>query len=223
MLRRPLAASLLTVALTIAGCSPPSPPDVSETEKSIESAAPAPTLIDNFRLTDQTGTVKELYAMTDARAIVLVMQGVGCPIVQKMTPDLKAVQAEFADRNVAFMMINSNIQDTPEMIAAEATNFELNLPILKDADQSVGRKLGAVRTAEVFVVDPATWTIVYHGPLNDRLTYGREKATADTNYVSDVLNAVLSGADVPLIRQEADGCIINFVEPDHARLQTRAG
>lgn len=223
MLRRSLAASLLAVTLTVTGCSPSSPPAGSEPTKEAEAAAPAPIPVDNFKLTDQTGVERELYSMTDAKAVVLVMQGVGCPIVQKMTPDLKAVQAEFADRNVAFMMINSNIQDTPEMIAAEATNFELNLPILKDADQSVGRKLGAVRTAEVFVVDPATWTLVYHGPLNDRLTYGREKAVAETNYVSDVLNAVLSGADVPLIRQEADGCIINFVEPEHAGAPTQTG
>ncbi len=34
--------------------------------------------------------------MTDAKAIVVVMQGVGCPIVQKMTPDLKAVQTAYA-------------------------------------------------------------------------------------------------------------------------------
>lgn len=217
---RTSALALLMIALPFAGCTPAA----EEAAAPVEEAAQLPSVmtIDNFQLPDQTGTIRELFALKDAGAIVLVMQGVGCPIVQKMTPDLKAVQSEFSGRNVTFMMINSNVQDTPEMIAKEAAGFELDLPILKDADQSVGRKLGAVRTAEVFVVDPKTWTIVYHGPLNDRLTYGREKAVAENNYVSDVLNAVLSGAEVPLIRQEADGCIINFVEPDHASLGAQA-
>jgi peroxiredoxin len=166
--------------------------------------------IANFTLADQTGASHELYASKDARAVVLIMQGVGCPIVQKMTPDLKKVLADFDGKGVEFMMVNSNMQDTPAMIADEATKFDIKLPILKDADQKVGKDIHAVRTAEVFVVDPKTWTIVYHGPLNDRLTYGREKAVAENNYVSDVLTAVLAGQTPPAIKQEADGCIINF-------------
>ncbi|MDZ4759874.1 MAG: redoxin family protein [Alphaproteobacteria bacterium] len=205
-----IARALMVAALGLAfaaGCSPgPAPAEIS--------APPAPTAtapVRNFTLADQGGASHELYSMTDAKAVVLIMQGVGCPIVRKMTPDLKQVQAAYRDKGVRFLMINSNSQDTQGMIAAEAAEFELDLPVLKDAGQTVGRDLGAVRTAEVFVVDPKTWTIVYHGPLNDRLTYGREKAVADNDYTASVLDAVLAGAPVPVIEEQADGCIINFI------------
>lgn len=174
------------------------------------AATPAATTIADFTLTDNKGVSHTLYAIKDAPAIVIIMQGVGCPIVQKMTPDLKAVEAAYKPKGVQFFMLNSNIQDKPDAIAEEAKNFENDIPILKDADQKVGMQIGAVRTAETFVIDPKTWKIVYHGPLNDRLTYGREKAKAENNFTSSVLDAVLASQPVPAINQQADGCIINF-------------
>jgi hypothetical protein len=96
------------------------------------------------------------------------------------------------------------------MIAAEAANFDIKMPILKDVGQKVAEPLGVVRTAETFVIEPKTWKILYHGPLNDRLTYGKERAQAANNFVGDVLDAMLAGKPVPVIHQMADGCIIDF-------------
>lgn len=212
MIRFASIASIAAVALL--GCSKPA------AEAHAEPAPPAAaqaakadmpvTTIANFTLPDQNGKPLELYSLKDKKAVVIVMQGVGCPIVQKMTPDLKTVEAAFEPKGVQFLMINSNMQDKIPAIADEAKNFELHIPILKDADQKVGKQIGAVRTAETFIVDPKSWKIVYHGPLNDRLTYGREKAKAENDFASNVLNAVLAGQTVPVIKQEADGCIINY-------------
>jgi type IV pilus assembly protein PilQ len=74
-----------------------------------------------------------------------------------------------------------------------------------------------VRTAETFVIEPKTWKILYHGPLNDRLTYGKERAQASNNFVSSVLDAKLAGKEVPMIHQMADGCIIDF--PNRANVK----
>jgi peroxiredoxin len=181
------------------------------------AAAPAEAQVTlaNFTLPDANGKTHELYALKDKPAIVIVMQGVGCPIVQQMTPDLKAVEAAYKPKGVQFFMLNANIQDKSDAIAAEAKNFENDIPILKDESQQVAMKMGAVRTAETFIIDPKTWKVVFHGPLNDRLTYGRAKAKADNNYASNVLDAMLAGQPVPEIHQQADGCIINFPK-DHA-------
>jgi hypothetical protein len=97
-----------------------------------------------------------------------------------------------------------------EAIAAEAKSFDIKMPILKDVGQKVAEPLGVIRTAETFVIEPKTWKILYHGPLNDRLTYGKERAQAANNYVGDVLDAMLAGKPVPVIHQMADGCIIDF-------------
>lgn len=213
MLTRSLPAAVCAAMFALAACSgeaPVTPAAVAQAP----SGPVTPEKMENFTLVDHTGVSHELYSKTDAKAVVVVMQGVGCPIVQKMTPDLKAVQAAYADKGVEFLMLNSNLHDTPAMIAGEAAKFDISIPILKDPDQSIGDRLGAVRTAEVYVADPKTWKIVYHGPLNDRLTYGREKAVADNDFVSNVLDAVLAGETPPVIHQMADGCIINFPERD---------
>lgn len=170
-----------------------------------------PAHMKDFTLVDQNGKSHELYAMKNAKAVVLIWQGVGCPIVQQMTPAIKEVAATYAPKGVEFMMINSNIQDTPAMIKQEMENFDFHLPALKDVDQKVGLEVGVQRTAEVVVIDPKkNFKVIYHGPLDDRLTYGRARAKADNNWVSDVLDAMLAGKDVPVVTRPADGCIVNF-------------
>jgi peroxiredoxin len=193
----------MTMAMTI---TPPAPAaDTAHRQHGVFKAA-------NFKLTDQYGKAHELHAMTDAKAIVVAMQGVGCPIVRKMTPDIKDLYAAYKDRGVAFYMINANIQDTPDMIRDEAEMFEISMPILKDTDQKTASQLKAVRTAEYYIIEPKTWNVLYHGPINDRLTYGREKAKPDQRYVGDRLDMILAGQSVEPMQMEADGCIINYVQ-----------
>lgn len=225
MTKRPhrFAAPILALgasALAFAACSP----DQGSVSNAAEAQTPAKTVsadsevvevggtVANFTLSDQNGVEHELYASKDADAVVLVMQGNGCPIVQKMLPTLKEVAADYSSRNVEFMMINSNFQDKPEGIKAESEKFEIPLPILKDSEQTIGKYLGAVRTAEVYIIDPDSWELMYHGPLDDRLTYGREKAVADNHFVRDVLDAMLDGTEMPHPeKMTADGCLINYV------------
>src|SRR5262245_4838056 len=209
MFRRSVSAAFALALAVAAGCSKEAA-DAAPPAAQASTEIKTPEKIANFTLTDQAGVSHELYKMADAKAIVMTMQGVGCPIVQKMTPDLKSVQTAYESKGVRFLMLNANNQDTREMIAAEAANFEVKMPILKDEGQKVAEPLGVVRTAETFVIEPKTWKILYHGPLNDRLTYGRERAQAANNYVGDVLDAVLAGKQVPVIHQMADGCIIDF-------------
>ena len=208
---RPAIAAFVLAFAVASGCAK----DAAEAAPPARAEISTPATIPNFTLKDQNGASHELYKMTDAKAIVITMQGVGCPIVQKMTPDLKTVQADYEKKGVKFLMLNSNNHDSPESIAAEAEKFAINIPILKDVGQKVAEPLGVVRTAETFVIEPKTWKILYHGPLNDRLTYGKERAKAANNFVPDVLDAVLTGKAVPVIHQMADGCIIDF--PARAR------
>ncbi len=168
------------------------------------------SVMPNFTLGDQNGKAHELYKITDAKAVVIFLEGVGCPIVQQMTPDLKDLQAKYEPKGVKWLMLNANNQDTVPMIAAEAKSFDIKMPILKDVGQKVAEPLGVVRTAEAIVIEPTTWKILYHGPINDRLTYGRARAKADNDFVADVLDKVLAGQTVTPVHALTDGCIIDF-------------
>jgi peroxiredoxin len=167
-------------------------------------------MIANFKLKDQTGKTHELYKITDAKVIVLTMHTKGCPIGQQLMPDFNQLHAKYEPLGVHFLMLNSNTYDTPAMIAEEATDFGVKIPILKDADQSVGEPLGVERSTETLIIEPGTWKILYQGPINDRVTYGRARAKADVHYASAVLDAMLAGQAVLPSYVAPEGCILTF-------------
>ena len=168
--------------------------------------------IENFRLLDQAGASHELYYLSDAKAVVLMTYGNGCGIVQKSLPRLREIRDEYRARGVEFLLIDSNLQDDRETIAHEAKEFGNDLPILVDETQLIGEALGADRTADIFVVTPRDWHVVYRGPMDDRLSYGAQKSVAGKNYLTDALDATLAGKPVAVAKAEALGCLLNLPE-----------
>jgi hypothetical protein len=169
-----------------------------------------PAKVDNFMLVDaQHLEAHELYRMADDKAIVLVSTGVGCPIARAMTPALKALRDKYKAQGVEVMMVDSNLQDSRDAIAAEAKDFGIEIPILMDSNQLVGEALGVTRTAEVFVINPKTWRVAYHGPLDDRSDYGIQKA-ATKEFADVALSAVLAGQPAPAATQASKGCLVDF-------------
>ncbi len=168
--------------------------------------------VDNFRLLDQSGASHELHYFSDAKAIVLMVHGAGCPIVRQSLPELANVRKQFAAQGVEFLLINSNPQDDRTALAQEAAEFGIDLPILRDETQLVGEALGVTRTADVFVIDPRTWKLAYRGPIDDRLSLGAQKSAAQHRYLADALTAVLANKAVAVKQAEAVGCIVNLTE-----------
>ena len=171
--------------------------------------------VDNFTLLDHRGEAHELHYHSDAEAVVLVVQGNGCPVVRNALPDLSEVQERYAGAGVVFLMINSNLQDTRESVRAEAEEWGIDLPILIDETQLVGESLRLTRTAEALVIDPDGWQLVYRGPINDRLSYERQLAEAKTHYLADAIDALRAGTQPQVAQQDAIGCLINFPERDN--------
>lgn len=209
------AAATLAFGLAVA-CSPAAPTETAsaDTADAVKMALPH-AKIANFTLKDTAGKAHELYKMTDAKAIVISMHTKGCPIGQQLNPDFHALQAKYEAKGVKFMMINPNLHDTPEMIAKEAKEFDITMPILKDTDQSVTEPWGVERATETLIVEPKTWKILYQGPINDRVTFGRAKAKPDNDYATVTLDAVLAGKAVTPSYNMTDGCIIAFEKRGH--------
>ncbi|WP_157995174.1 redoxin domain-containing protein [Peristeroidobacter soli] len=168
-------------------------------------------VVDNFRLLDQQGQSHELHSLSNRKAVVLMVQGNGCPIVRQALPALAEVRAKYQAEGVEFLLLNSNLQDTRELVAKEANDFNIEFPILLDESQRIGAALGVVRTSEVFVIDPKGWQLKYRGPMDDRLSYERQRP-AKNHYLVDALDAVLAGKPVATPYADGVGCLINFPE-----------
>ena len=166
--------------------------------------------IDNFVLLDQHGDAHNLYYHKDKSAIVVMIQGNGCPIVRNALTDYKALRDQYADQGVHFLMLNSNLQDQRSTIFAEAEKYGIDMPILHDESQLIGESLNLIRTAEVLIIDPKTWNIVYRGPINDRQVYERQKAQASNHFAADAIANVLAGEPIDVANRDTMGCLITL-------------
>lgn len=166
--------------------------------------------VDNFMLLDHTGKAQELFYNYDANAVVIMVQGNGCPIVRNLAGDFKAIRDEYESKGVRFLMLNASPNDTREEVAREAAEYGIDIPILKDEAQLIAASLNVTRTAEVIIIDPAGWEIVYRGPVNDRITYERQKNEASEHYLKDALNSVLAGEPVATAARATKGCLVNL-------------
>ncbi|MEQ8954015.1 MAG: redoxin family protein [Gammaproteobacteria bacterium] len=165
--------------------------------------------IPEFELTDHTGKVHTLDTYKDNDFVVFYVQGVGCPIARIAVPNFREIRAEYSDKNIAFTMFNSNIQDDLGRIAREADEFEIDFPIMKDQDQMLAKALGVERTAEVFIVNPRSREVLYRGPINDQLGYETQRNEARAHYLREALDTVLAGGTVDMDNvPDSKGCLI---------------
>ncbi|HEX7034291.1 MAG TPA: redoxin domain-containing protein [Pseudomonadales bacterium] len=167
--------------------------------------------VEDFRLLDHRGQSHHLYYFGDAPAIVLMTHGTGCPMVRDALPGLQALRDAYAPQGVEFFLLNS--KDGRDEIAADAERLGIDLPVLLDPTQLIGESLAVDRTAEVLVIDPATWTIAYRGAA------GPAKGAA--GYVKAALDDLLAGRPVQTARTEAVGCAVELEHDDaaaHARI-----
>ena len=169
--------------------------------------------VDNFVLLDHLGAAHELHYYRDAPAVVIMVQGNGCPIVRNALNDYKALRDRYAEQGVAFYLLNANLQDDRASMRKEAAEWDIDIPILDDETQLIGEALGLVRTAEVLVIDPKAWQVAYRGPLNDRINdYERQRAEVGEHYAADAIEALIAddGQAIQVAERDAIGCLINF-------------
>ena len=161
--------ALLASAAVIGGCTgdATAPTVMAHGVGAAATASAAPPVVGNFMLVDVNMEAHELYRLADAKAVVIVTQSNGDAVMRGQAGDLKALKAAYAAKGVEFMMLNSNLNDSREAIQSEAAKAGYDTPILMDSSQLVGESLGVTRSAEVVVVNPKTWTLVYRGNLAD--------------------------------------------------------
>jgi len=156
--------------------------------------------VENFELLDHTGTAHELYYLSDAKAVVFMVQANNCPVVKQSLPELKALRDAYSEKGVEFRMINSSLADNRTNIAAEAEKLGIDMPILVDNTQIIAESLGLNRSGELFVVNPKTWEVAYSGPASD----GKK------HYLSDALDSLIAGTAIKVAQAEAAGCAVEL-------------
>ena len=169
--------------------------------------------VKDFALLDHQGAFRHLYYYAKdpaTKAIVLFVQGNGCPLVRKRVPELKRLRAAYATNGVIFWMINANSQDSRAEVAKEAAEFGIDLPILLDETQLTAKTLNITRTGEAIVIEPNGWRIRYRGAIDDRLSYETQKPEAQHAYLKEALDSLLAGEAIKTEVTSAPGCVVTY-------------
>src|SRR5262245_51647526 len=160
-----------------------------------------------FALPDAAGRAVSLDDFKDKKAVVVVFLGTECPLNNQYLGRLAQLHKEFADKGVQFVAVNSNVQDTPERIAAHTKKHEIPFPVLRDDANKVADQFGAKRTPEAFVLDDKH-TIRYQGRIDDQYGIDYQRPAPTRRDLAEALSDVLAGQAVRVATTPVAGCLI---------------
>lgn len=164
--------------------------------------------VSDFALTDYQGKFHQFSYYDDSKAMVLFVQGNGCPIVRNSISELNELRRKFSSDGIKFFMINPTLQDNVTEVKQEAEEFNIQLPILLDKQQLVANMLDLRVTAEALLIDMKTRQIVYRGPFSDRVGFETQKNTAEHGYLQDAIQNFLIGNPIVEPHRKTKGCAI---------------
>lgn len=162
----------------------------------------------DYAFYDEAGGFHRLSRYNNSKAIVLWVQGNGCPIVRNALTDFHQIVTDYSEENIQFFMLNSNIQDDRKEVATEAADFNFQVPVLLDSQQLMADALDITITSEAIILHPVSRKILYRGPLNNRLDYEMVKNEPTETYLRDALDALISNKPIAVKQQMAQGCTV---------------
>jgi peroxiredoxin len=175
--------------------------------------APVGTTVEAFALPDFYGKTHGLEDYRD-QCVVLAFLGTECPLAKHYAPRLRDLAAEFERNGVAFLGIDSNVQDSLSEMATFARLHGVTFPFLKDNDNIVADRLGAGRTPEVFLLD-RQHVVRYWGRIDDQYGFksglGYAKPNKGEPFLATAIDEVLAGKEVTRPAVPPHGCLIGRV------------
>ncbi len=169
--------------------------------------------IENFTLPDFHGKPHSL-AQYDGKPLVVAFLGTECPLAKTYAPRLRELAAEFGKQGVAFLGIDANMQDALTEIGTYARIHGIEFPILKDNNNEIADRFGAVRTPEVFLLDK-DHVVRYWGRIDDQYGFktgaGYVKPKLNERFLANAVGEMLAGKEVSRPVVKADGCFIGRV------------
>lgn len=164
-------------------------------------------VVKDFTLKDADGAPHSLYVLSEEKSVTVVLfLATQCPASTDYVERIVALTKAYDDKNVQFIGINSNKQETVKEILEYNKKHGFEFPVLKDPENKIADYFGARRTPEVFLLD-AEHVLRYAGAIDD----SRKEPTK--NYLQNALDLVIAGKNIPKTSKKtrAIGCTIKRV------------
>jgi len=165
---------------------------------------------ENLQGTD--GKNYSLSTFDDKQIVVLIFMANRCPTARVYSDRLKSIQTDYANRGVQLVGMNSDNQyffslEKLSKMTEIAEEREFNFPYLKDADQTVAKKYGALVTLHAFVLDRER-KLRYRGRIDD----SRDPANVTTPDLRNSLDDLLENREVRVPETRPFACAIEYFE-----------
>ena len=168
-------------------------------------------VIPEFQLVDATGNVTTVSKQTKRGLTVVCFLGTECPLARYYGPRLSGLAKEYSSRNVRFLGVNSNSQDSLDEVTAFSKEFGISFPLFKDPGNKIADFFGARHMAEVFVLDQSL-TVRYCGRVDDQYQPGVTREKPTRHDLKFALDQLLNGTPVTVPRTETTGCLIGRIK-----------
>ncbi|MFY7954070.1 MAG: redoxin family protein, partial [Armatimonadaceae bacterium] len=141
------------------------------------------------------------------RYTVVALVGTTCPLSQKVSPTLAALEDRFASRGVGFAYLDPSPAETPAELRAAKDRLGWNGPVVHDPDHSLVKRLGAETTTEAFVLDPSG-KVLYRGAVDDQYAVGASLPQPRNRFLANALESLLAGKAPAVTATTAPGCLL---------------
>jgi hypothetical protein len=135
---------------------------------------------------------------------VLVFFSAHCRCFEEHEGRLKALYEQYGPRGVQIVMIDSEMNASPERDRAEALRRSYPFPILDDRGALLANRLGAEYATYSVVVD-RQGRVLYRGGIDTDKTHLRDDTTP---YLKDALDDLLAGHAPRLAEGKTLGCAL---------------
>ncbi len=161
-----------------------------------------------FPLVDLDGKVWDMNSNEAGRVRVFVFLSTECPVSNSYSKTLSELSIKLRRKGgVEFFGVIADPSTTRKAAATHAREYKLSFPVLFDASQQLASVLKVKVVPEAFVLD-AKGVLVYRGKIDDAYRdIGRRRPNVQTHYLSDAVDALLTGKPIRVAVTEPVGCV----------------
>jgi peroxiredoxin len=170
--------------------------------------------VTDFKLKNIDGKMVTLAGIKEAKGYIVVFTCNHCPYAKAYEDRIIALHHQFAPAGYPVVAINSNDpkaapDDSYAKMQERAKEKKFPFVYLYDADQSVAKRFGAVRTPHVYLVQKNgdKMSVAYIGAIDDNW---EDVAAVSKKYVEDAVTALQSGQALSVTETKAIGCTIKW-------------
>jgi len=172
----------------------------------------------DFTLLDTQGESHTLSEYIDGETIVVLEWfNPDCKFaIAHYDPDRRTMQTvyeKYADKNIVWLAINSGSEASgtadPALSEQRREEWGMEYPVLLDTDGVIGRIFKARTTPQMYVID-RDGVFAYIGAIDDQPYVLDSDKAAETNYVDDALDALLSGKEIEKTIVRPYGCRVKY-------------